>query len=148
MVSAQCVGKWRFTFVSLCRYIVKHNEHQNIILCILICFQCEGSDLEPYTYKASPLSPTYTLTFLKDFNFLDLFILCIRVFCLYVCALCMSLMSMEIRRRHWRSWNWSQKWLLAATWVLGIESICSAKTNPATKPLIYYLTICPAYKIC
>lgn len=70
------------------------------------------------------------------------------VFCLCVRAPCTSLIPTEVRRGHQILWNWSDGWLSATIWMLGIEPGSSIKNNTCSKllshlssPLNYYFII-------
>ena len=41
--------------------------------------------------------------------------------CIYICAPHACLVTLEARRGHWMSWNWSYRQLWATMWVLSIE---------------------------
>lgn len=71
--------------------------------------------------------------FKKIFYFiLNLFIFCMRE-CVLACMFVhqVSTVSPEGRKRHWIFWDWSDRWLLAAMWLLGIKRRSSEKAASA-----------------
>lgn len=58
--------------------------------------------------------------------------------CKHVCAECA--VSLETKSRHWVLWNWNNKLLQAALWVLGIEPETSGNTKPSLQPCSCVLT--------
>lgn len=67
------------------------------------------------------LFPIHMFLFLKAYLVMY-FSLCISVFCsMYVCTLCLWLVTAETWRRYLIFWNWCYEWLPAALSVVGTE---------------------------
>ena len=57
--------------------------------------------------------------------------LCLWVFHLHISTPCVCLLHSEAGGKHQAPWNWSERWLEAALWVLGTEPGSSARTASA-----------------
>ena len=106
------------------------------------------------------LFPIHMFLFLKAYLVMY-FSLCISVFCsMYVCTLCLWLVTAETWRRYLIFWNWCYEWLPAALLVVGTEptspwraaSACLQKYRPQafmfigpTFLFIPFMFFCPSF---